>query len=683
VLQDGRDGDANKLPKNMSDIPSAWGRNASQSVSAHQPELIQPLRRLAAVLETRFGLLGHLKDLDEAISLYRVGVQSWVSSHPNRPEALHSLSDALKTRFDWTGRQADLDEAILLNREALELLRPFPDEQPLALERLAISLHRRFTVENLDQDLEDAIDFLEQALELRFSSHPDRPLTLSSLASALVAQYKSGSLEVLENAIDLIRQARALQPAPRPDILHSLADAIFQRYDDSKQAAIEDRDEVSLLAHDAIHLTRNVLGRLPNTHPHRSTVFHDLADSLLLRFKVQKGEKSLLSEALKASQDALRALPVGHPAHCRYSSTMGEILYELYDDSQHTEPRHLEDSITAYRAATKCASASPFERFNAATAWVDAMNSNKNHGCTLEAYQTAIELRTLLAPLDLDIQSRRRILKGSEEIVSSAVAHAIKAGRLDKAIEFLEQGRTVFWSQALQLRFSTDNIYSVAPELAKKLDDLSRELERGSQRDASRTGSDIQEKVIAIEREAIRYHNINQDWLAAVDEVRDLEGFKDFLRPKPFTTLQKAASHSPVVMLIDPGTYDEEDYFAALVLTSSIVEVVPLPLMDVDLTNELVDLVQTVTLPDDRDKPITHARLMALKTAHSLVEVENQTQTSLGTHFLHHKDRGSRLAPKISADEDDVFRCVLGILWKAAVKPVIRALSLEVSLFLT
>lgn len=665
-------------PRRFPETSSADGRQtANRPASSSQPDRLRLLKRLAAALETRFGHSGQLEDLNEAIALYQVA--SRAVPEPDRPNALHSLANALKTRSDWTGRRADLDEAVLLNREVLDMLRSSPVDQSYAISKLAVTLHKRYVMANEDKDMEESMDLLDEALELRASSHPDRPLALTDLASVLLAEYsESDSLDDLDRAIALIREALSLQP--HPDTLHSLANAICQRYNHGLEPGDpRDRDEVASLTQEAIALKRQAAERLPAFHPYQSILAHGIADSLVLRFKVLQ-EFSCLEEAFTASKDSIRMLPEGHPACCQYSAQLGNILEEMYDVRK--ELGYLDASAVAYRAATACKSASALERFNVAKAWIDATSKvdvdddGRRHGSALEAYQTAIGLRGSLAPLGLDLQSRLLNLKDSEEIVASAAAYAAKSGKLDKAVEFLEHGRAIFWSQALQLRFSTDQIQTVAPELERKLVALSRALEQGSLRDVSRDDSDTQQKVIAIEREAIHFRRLNEDWEATVKQVRQLEGFEDFLRPKPFSRLQRAASNGPIVILVDPGLYDEEDTFNALIMTSSGVELVPLPLMTLEYEDDLVELLQTMTLPDGDDEPITKTKLNAiLKGFGPLAELRQRTQTSIGLP----QSRGTRQAPRIAADVEDTFWCILAILWKAIVEPVMHSLDLEVT----
>ncbi|TFY51795.1 hypothetical protein EVG20_g10832 [Dentipellis fragilis] len=69
--------------------------------------------------------------------------------------------------------------------------------------------------------------------------------------------------------------------------------------------------------------------------------------------------------------------------------------------------------------------------------------------------------------------------------------------KYETALEFIETGRGVFWSQALQLRTPVDQLQAVDPDLAQKLRDVSRALEAGALRDVSKDADEPEEHIIS------------------------------------------------------------------------------------------------------------------------------------------------------------------------------------------
>ena len=220
---------------------------------------------------------------------------------------------------------------------------------------------------------------------------------------------------------------------------------------------------------------------------------------------------------------------------------------DKYSHTQKSE--YLDDAMAAFEAAVKCEAAVATSCFQAARSW--ALYADKSsHESALGAYHAAIKLLPHLAMLGLDLQSRWHALtSGSDGLARDAAACAIQSGQYDRVVELLEEGHGVFWSQVLRLRMLMADLHDVAPELEKRLRSISSALELGSFRDASRTLSDSPQKLLSMEREASHFQKLDNEWLTTLEEVRQLEGFQDFLHTSQLSTLQGAAAKGPVVIL--------------------------------------------------------------------------------------------------------------------------------------
>jgi hypothetical protein len=302
----------------------------------------------------------------------------------------------------------------------------------------------------------------------------------------------------------------------------------------------------------------------------------------------------------------------------------------------------------AFRAAAQCESARVSERFAVAREWATLHHDlGFLGGSSLEAHETAIGLLPRLAMLGLDVKSRQGALASNTDgLARNAAACAIREREFTKAIEFLEEGRAIFWSQALQLRTPVDELASSAPELAQKFMELSRVLERGSLRDISSKMAEPPERGISADREAVRYRQLHAEWLATVEEIRGQKGFQTFLRAKPFAELSAAAAHGPVVILIASELRSECD---ALIMRHSQRPVhIPLPQMSVEMAENLIKRMRALpgsSFPLARGDPDRHIK-----------------------RIYSHDD----------GDPDSTFQEVLGTLWMAAVQPIFKVLHLEV-----
>ena len=89
-----------------------------------------------------------------------------------------------------------------------------------------------------------------------------------------------------------------------------------------------------------------------------------------------------------------------------------------------------------------------------------------------------MRLMSQLSIVGLDLQSRHEALtEFASGLATDAAATALDLNLPERAVEFLEQGRGIFWSQSLQLRSPLDDIEKAVPELASKLKKIGSELE--------------------------------------------------------------------------------------------------------------------------------------------------------------------------------------------------------------
>lgn len=666
---------------------------ALELLPALHPNRLLPLHILAGLLGNRFRHTGQLVDLDEALELHRETLVLQPTSHPERPVSLTNLASALAIRSRHTGQVADMDEAIELYREALALqpetqpdrwyilsnlasvlairfedtgqlanldeanellrnaltLRPAPHcDIWLAYTSLAGVLLRRFGQTHELADLNEAIELDREALKLQPAGHPDRSSPLGSLANALHTRFgQKGQLIDLDETIELLREALRLRPVHADltfaFVLNDLGNALGSRFLQAYQLA--DIDE-------AVELYREGLKLLPAAHADRFALFNNLAITLGRRFS-QTEQLPDLEEAIMISRESLHILPQEHPASCDISTNLGTMLVLTGD---------LDDAMAAFRAAVECETATVSKRLYAAQQW--ASNADGNHDSALEAFQNAIELLPHLAALELDLPSRQQLLmSNSDGLIRNAAACAIRSGMFVKAVELLEAGRGVFWSQALQLRTPLDELSLARPDLAKRLLHVSHALEQGSFRDFSTGLLNVRRRRRLHEIENVHYRNLNESRVKTLEEIRNLDGFQNFLRPLPFSVLNRAAAQGPVAILVDGISG-----CTALILTTSDVHHVPLPDITISDANVLIKCIRILTASD-----VIQSDDMYLQSLQEDIRGD-------ALELLIHKDRfGRRVPDSTSKDPNTVFQSVLKRLWLSVAEPIINALGLKVS----
>ena len=234
--------------------------------------------------------------------------------------------------------------------------------------------------------------------------------------------------------------------------------------------------------------------------------------------------------------------------------------------------------------------------------------------------------------------------------------------QFEQAVEILEEGRSIFWSQVLQLRTPLDDLYHASPKLAKRLRDISTAIERSAFRESSGVIRTDVKAAMTMDAEAVQFRWLNLERSAILAKVRALKGFEDFLRPKKFDSLRRAAVHGPVILL--NATLSSCD---ALIVTATGVDHVPL---SPQLTGQQLSLI-----------------VLSLSSAMiSFPLLPNDQKASLETLLEHAQlsrenvhDRKAGRRHKIPPQSvDDILRGVLAVLWKLVVHPIILHLKLEV-----
>ena len=157
-------------------------------------------------------------------------------------------------------------------------------------------------------------------------------------------------------------------------------------------------------------------------------------------------------------------------------------------------------------------------------------------------------------------------------LASDAAACCVRAGLVDRAIEFLEQGRGVLLGQALDMRTDLTVVGALYPDLAGRFVALRDELVR-EDGFGGRTGA-----LLAAGRAspddsvtAERRRQVAAAFDQVVSDIRAKPGLAGFLGPLSVSDLTAAAADGPVVVL-NVSRFGSD----ALILTTSGVRVLPL-----------------------------------------------------------------------------------------------------------
>lgn len=212
-------------------------------------------------------------------------------------------------------------------------------------------------------------------------------------------------------------------------------------------------------------------------------------------------------------------------------------------------------AITLFRDAATLITGRPTTRLSAAREW-GLLCRLHDLPQSLEAFRVAIELLSQVAGLEHTVQKRHRNLMDISDLTMTAAATAMDRGELGTAVEWLEQGRCLVWSQINQLRSPVDILRAQDPALAEQFLTVSKALEEFGSRDeevesVDAGGTDDMPHLIATQDEVLAHVRLAQEYQILLAKIRGILGFENFLRPiKTSDLMAKLPENSAVVTFV-------------------------------------------------------------------------------------------------------------------------------------
>ncbi|OAX35022.1 hypothetical protein K503DRAFT_858860 [Rhizopogon vinicolor AM-OR11-026] len=499
------------------------------------------LNNLANSLRARFRQQGILSDLDQAIDLYQAALLLCPPGHFARSSSLTNLASSLEDRFEQQGVTSDLDEAIDLHQAALALCPPGYSEQSMYLNNLATSLQARFEQQGVLSDLDKVIDLYQSALALCPPGHSDRSMSLSHLAGSLGARFEQrGVLSDLDEAIDLHRAALLLCPLGHSDhslSLNNLAVSLQDRFEqqDNLATSLQERFEQRGVLSDldeAIDLHQAALALCPPDHYTRSSLLNNFAISLQERFK-QQGVLSDLDEAIDLHRAALALHLPGHSDRSLSLNNLAVSLRKRFEQRGVLGLSDLDEAIELHQAALVLCPPDHSTRSSSLNNLAISLQDRFGQQGVLSDLNEAIDLHRAVLALMVAC-----FWKVTSSLAVDAFSCSIRHGALTTAVELVEQGRAVFWTQLARFHTPLDEI-STSGDIGKA---LATEFKEVSIRLRNMLEVSSEDQISQINQLTTQRDNV-------ISRIRMLPGFSRFLLHPLFSDLQKAAEDGPVIIM--------------------------------------------------------------------------------------------------------------------------------------
>ncbi|KAE9387510.1 TPR-like protein [Gymnopus androsaceus JB14] len=623
------------------------------------------LNNLGNAYRSRFGHLGELSNIESAIVALTQAVKLTPDGHASKSSRLNTLGSAYRSKFGHLGELSDIDSAIVALKHAIELAPDGYADKTLWLGDLGSAYHSRFGhlgelndleiksshLNNLGnayrsrfghlgelRDIDSAIVVIKQAIGLSPDGHVDKPLHLSNLGSTYQSRFGYlGDLSDIESAIVALKQAVELTPdghTYKSGWLNNLGIAYKSRFGhleelikltpDSHADRPSRFNNLGLAYHSRFHHLRepgdiqNAIVALKqaieltvNGHVNKSGLLSNLGNAYQSRFS-HMGDHSDIESAILANKQAVEITPDGHA----------------------DKPRRLSSLGTAFQASL-LSSGNPHVQLEAAIRWSRVCVTPAS---AVQAYSRFFELIPQVIWFGQTVSRRYKELPHIGRVVGAAAASAISAENLPLAVEWLDEGRSIIWGQILQLQSPLDDLYHKHPQIAKELEMVAQALQNaGTSLQNGFVDSGIKEATV--EEEAQKHRRLADRYKDFIIQIRGLDGFASFMRPKRFSELALAATatHGPIVTV----NVDEHQCDALIICSPEAIIHVPLPTFS-----------------------LKQAQQLHLKLVSSL--------HSNGVRIERNGDRATRPA---SGDNHDHFALILKVLWLNVVQPILSKIE--------
>ncbi|WP_410628419.1 CHAT domain-containing protein [Amycolatopsis sp. cmx-8-4] len=577
------------------------GQTGIGGLGADYPDRSLHLYELAGGYVTRFARRGRREDIDRAIDMLRDAKSLTPETSAEHPARRSGLIDALLTRYQHLRDRKDLAEVIDLaeavvgsSGDAAAKARANSDLAGVLLDYLAES--------GSDHDLRRAVDAARSAANEAASGDVNRPHYLTQLSLLLRMLFeRTRSLTDLEEAIYAGRVAVRETPTGSPDLARRRSNPGFTL------TLLAERTSDPHHLDAAVEVATSATRAIPAGHPDRPIALSNLAAAHNLRQRLRPNATSL-DVAIEALREAVREAPAGHPVSPVFLSNLSvslvsryrrsgsaadrsealttieralrecvpespdqadyhynlAIALELGQDPMEADPTLDARVLAAFRDAARLEVAPMRTRALAARGWAGKAAEAGDWEEALSAYAQAVSHAQAWAWHGAEREDTFAALSEVAGIANDAAAVAVRLGRLETALQLLEQGHGVAYSWVVGLNADRATLQAAHPGLSARVDRIRQALDAQATPDGTTTPDAAGD---------LRFRqNLARDWDEVVADVRRQPGFGDFLRPPRLGDLAGLATEGPIAVV----NISEHRCDALLVTTGGIV-LVPLP----------------------------------------------------------------------------------------------------------
>ena len=322
-----------------------------------------------------------------------------------------------------------------------------------------------------------------------------------------------------------------------------LAEAIYSTHHITDLADIEE----------AIKCCRMLLPCFRSTDPILPFITYTLG-GLLSRAFEHTGNVEYLNQSIAVRRDVVN-MPDAQWALLRIIWQLISSLFSrflLFEDK-----KDLEEALQLYPIAAADMNANVSNRFAISHEWAQIAR-RCHHSSTSTAYEFAISFMqdSLAFAPTLEIQHFRLVSNrfDYEVLPLDHASYLIHMGQLKLAIETLERGRGLLWSEMRGFRTSIVQLHGVDSLLAEKFAAVNQELEEITTSIpptvwVNDSQDDDQETMDPFGRLVVKQRKLLDVRRDLIFQIQALPGYERFLMAPSFDALHSVAAHGPVIII--------------------------------------------------------------------------------------------------------------------------------------
>ncbi|KAN0134179.1 CHAT domain containing protein [Lactarius tabidus] len=410
---------------------------------------------------------------------------------------------------------------------------------------LATHTGLRFREYSLNESLEEANSYISQLVTASSSSSLAKSAELLSWSEVVRETYSAADIQ---KKIEHLENMLSMTPPGTASYIECLGH--LEKWYESKfrrTGEISDIEESIKYSRLTLHATRT-------SDPWRINRLGSLRNILFLAFKKTRNI-SYLDESITVGYDILE-LKTARQAHFPATQMLVSSLRTRERLLGRIEDRH--EAIRLISSVINDHYTRETDRFRLSCRWAILARSI-GHPTTLTAYKTAMSLmqKSFSFAPTVSTQHSRLVAMGEncQTMPLDYASYQIHLGQFEEAVETLEQGRALLWSEMRGLRTSVVQVIK-EDSLAKRFAEINQELEtltiavtpsgRPEVEDGVGQGKDGMD---AFGRLVIKREKLVEERDALILQIQSRPGLEGFLGAPSFTTLRSAASRGPVIII--------------------------------------------------------------------------------------------------------------------------------------